>query len=97
MKVGYYCERNKFGYCKFKNSCRYRHIDEECKNEQCDKRHPKECNYYKSFGRCKFGNYCKYSHKTSDKRKDIFDLTEKYDNLASVVESLKKDIEDLKN
>ena len=101
MTAVYFCERNKFGYCRYNNTCRFRHIDEvcekeSCESEQCDKRHPKECIYFKTFNRCKFGDYCKYSHKIVDKTRDIFDLKEKFDNLTNMVECLRKEIQYIK-
>ena len=62
------CRRNKFGYCMFGgDKCRYLHIEETCENEQCDilncqKRHPRTCNFYRDYRRCKFSDYCRYKH-----------------------------------
>ena len=64
-------------------TCRYRHIEEICCDQKCsvfncEKRHPKICNFNREFGRCKFTTYCKYSHnkqtdvaENSDKIKEI--------------------------
>ena len=30
------CLHNKFGYCKYKEQCKYRHIRENCEREECD-------------------------------------------------------------
>ena len=62
------CRYHKMGYCKYKEHCRYMHIDEICEENTCDitlcrKRHPKTCYYYEKYGRCKFGSYCKFLHK----------------------------------
>ena len=64
------CVHNKFGYCKHKNSCRKRHVEEICISQECDvtdceKRHPQICKYFRSFGRCKFGGSCAYVHDLS--------------------------------
>ena len=61
------CDHNKYGFCKFGDRCRQKHIDIKCENQTCEiktciKRHPKECRYYRSYGRCKFGTYCLYEH-----------------------------------
>ena len=61
------CLHNKFGFCKHGEKCRNRHIQEicnndECKVNECARRHPKECRYFRLFKRCKFGEYCAFSH-----------------------------------
>ena len=61
------CRYNKTGFCKYKNSCRYLHVNKICEDRNCDirtcrKRHPKTCFFYKTYGRCKFGSYCKFKH-----------------------------------
>ena len=55
------------GFCKFKVSCRYEHPKEicqtyQCKNQSCEKRHPKACRLFRSHHQCKFGDKCAYSH-----------------------------------
>ena len=30
------CKFNRGGFCKFKDNCRYRHINEICEDEDCD-------------------------------------------------------------
>ena len=62
------CRKNKFGYCIYDDTCRNRHIEEVCSDKKCsvfncEKRHPKICNYFREFERCKFTTYCRYSHK----------------------------------
>ena len=64
------CKFNKFGYCRYGNSCQHRHIDiicdiNSCEILSCEKRHPKKCRYWQDYGRCKFGSYCSYLHVTS--------------------------------
>ena len=61
------CRFNRFGYCRFKEMCRHRHIDQlctdtDCDMDSCDKRHPKACIFFNAYKRCKFGSYCRYSH-----------------------------------
>ena len=62
------CIHYKFGFCKYGNNCRKRHIEERCESSECDashcqKRHPRACKYFSEFNRCKFGDYCDYLHK----------------------------------
>ena len=68
MATGNLCRFYKFGYCKFRNNCRSRHVDILCENENCDinsceNRHPRVCSFYWDFGRCKFSP-CSYKHVT---------------------------------
>ena len=71
MANGNVCLYNKFGFCKFKETCKFRHISEKCelescKFESCDLRHPKECRFFNQYRRCKFGDYCFYKHKEKE-------------------------------
>ena len=58
------CFRNKFGYCKWGEICRYKNIHKICENRRCetfhcDRRHLKECYWFREFKRCKFSP-CSY-------------------------------------
>ena len=95
------CKKNKFGYCKFGNQCRRKHLDEnceikECDSSSCDKRHPKRCYYYSEYKRCKFGEYCKYNHEDINIVKTVnIEFTtwkNKVDELEDVMNSLKTEI-----
>ena len=60
-------KHNKFGFCKFQETCRFKHVKEICQEksceiETCSQIHPKECRYYKEYTRCKFGSYCFFRH-----------------------------------
>ena len=62
------CLYFKFGYCKFLDNCRNRHVDVLCESENCpvyscEKRHPKGCSYQRDYGTCKYLTYCKYDHR----------------------------------
>ena len=64
------CLHQKFGFCKYKEKCNKRHLDEECKDlvncgskKTCDKRHPKLCRRYVLEGSCSYGERCDYLHK----------------------------------
>ena len=66
MDVNTLCLHNKFGHCKFRDTCRHRHVyslcdTDNCDISSCDKRHPRICRYYLNYGRCKF-DPCSYSH-----------------------------------
>ena len=61
------CYKNKFGYCRYSDSCRFRHVttvcdDGQCEIQNCEKRHPKIRRYYRDYRRCKFTIGCKYKH-----------------------------------
>ena len=63
------CIFNKFGHCKFKNVCCYRHVNTVCDNQSCDvvnceKGYPRVCKYYRDFGRCKFSP-CSFQHENA--------------------------------
>ena len=65
------CLHHKFGFCKFRETWRKRHIQEQCEKvncdiESCSQRHPKECRFYRTFGRCKFTDFCLYEHKIAN-------------------------------
>ena len=64
-------------------TCRYRHInvtcvDKNCNVFQCEKRHPRICNFFTDFGQCKFTTFCRYKH---EKKKDAFENYEKIKEL----------------
>ena len=90
----YICNFNKFGFCKFKEYCKYLHLKEICEDKNCeivscDKRHPKKCFYFENYGRCKFGEYCMFKHE------DSMDLGEKErERLTVKIKELETDIED---
>ena len=61
------CRRNKYGYCRYGETCHFRHeekicIENNCNVFDCEWRHPKICKWYQEYGRCKFSLYCKYRH-----------------------------------
>ena len=68
------CLFNKFGYCRYGELCKHKHLKEVCddldceQKEVCHKRHPKQCRYYRDFGRCKFSEYCFFRHEESFKQ-----------------------------
>ena len=99
-----YCYRNKFGYCKFGEKCRFLHVNELCVNKNCDQRqcsyrHPRECLYFKKYGQCKFGEYCQYEHKKVNNEKEIKKEVEKIKTKCEYIEvemnALKAEIDKL--
>ena len=82
MAIENICLHNKYGFCKFRDTCRKRHVAEKCEKvnceiENCLERHPRECRFFRKFGRCKFTDFCFYEHKIDDNLNDDFmtDLT----------------------
>ena len=71
------CLYHKYGFCKYKETCRHRHIDvvcdkHDCDHQSCSNRHPRRCRYFQQFGKCKFGTYCAFLHiPLHDDRKDL--------------------------
>ena len=69
------CQHNKYGFCKYREKCKLRHVTDVCEAENCDvehclQRHPKQCRFYREFERCKFGEYCFFSHARRPKKTD---------------------------
>ena len=96
------CRYNKYGYCRFKDTCRNRHIDEICDDSQCvrdscQKRHPRSCVFYQAYKRCKFGSECKYRHDlVSHAPTEEVSLLSKVDELKIAITLLRKENENLK-
>ena len=89
------CRYNKFGFCKFGEFCRKRHISEKCIESSCEIsscnfRHPKICKYFREFRRCKFGEYCYFDHKESGSEL----LEKRVNDLIIKVEKLEKKLEE---
>ena len=90
------CKQNQFGYCKFKDLCKRKHVIEICEIDSCDqseceKRHPKICIYFKRYKMCKFGKFCKYKHATfeSDFEKN---LKKEFCDLKNRMEALERTV-----
>jgi hypothetical protein len=86
------CHHNKFGFCKFKDSCRILHVKELCDNFSCDikncrKRHPKKCKFHKH-NKCKFKEECLFSHDKEEPLENKLVKIEK--DLLETNEELKK-------
>ena len=106
MDSGNVCRFFKFGFCKFKLQCRYKHVTEVCDDKKCipktcQKRHPRMCKYFVNYGSCKLGTTCAYAHKTQ-RNEEIGRLEQKLEELTKiingkddVIKNLASKIEDL--
>ena len=61
------CMHGKFGFCKFKDTCKGQHFSQTCELlsacktiQTCQKRHPKSCKWLSNGGGCRFGKDCDY-------------------------------------
>ena len=86
------CTHYQFGFCKHKNFCRKRHVEERCENSECnssscEKRHPISCKYFEAYKRCKFGEFCAFDH-----RPPYNPLQEEINTLKAKIDDLEKEI-----
>ena len=92
------CRYNKFGYCKFQDSCRILHVNEICDNpscvfKECNKRHPKNCKFHR-YKKCKFQESCAFSH---DKHKNSNDESlKKFEQIETKLQKANKEIRENK-
>ena len=89
------CFHNNRGYCKFQESCKFRHFHEECSNmfcrkKECQSRHPKIC---KNGENCKFykRKVCAYRHIMENNHIKAVKV------LEAEIRNLKQEINELKN
>ena len=99
MAVETICNFYKYGYCKFKMSCKNKHVtivcdDEKCNQSKCEKRHPRLCKYISKYGSCKLGSICAYSHDDRN-RKNENRLEKKLDELLAMMKKKDDIIDDL--
>ena len=92
------CTHYKYGYCRYLEKCRKRHVKEKCNNSACDiasctSRHPKICRYWRDYGFCKFGEYCYYSH--NDLNAQIVSSID-FENIQKKLSDLEQQIRELK-
>ena len=90
------CNWNKYGYCKHRDYCRRRHIDESCESTSCDigkcnLRHPVECKFFLRYNRCKFSP-CKFSHKENT---EIVEIRERLKAIEENIANKNKEIKRL--
>ena len=100
MAVETICNFFKYGYCKFKMSCKNKHVtlvcnDDKCNQSKCEKRHPRLCKYISNYGSCKLGSVCAYSHDDHKRKNENERLEKKLDELIAMVTKKNDIIEDL--
>ena len=110
MEMTTVCLSFKFGYCKFQKNCEKTHLIDTCEKPKCfgykcNKRHPRECFFFRRFGRCKFGTFCSYAHSTSkevklseevkDLKVEVLSLKEETIELKEIVKELRKEIKEI--
>ena len=92
------CKFFQFGHCKFADKCRKRHIreicQEECRDENCQLRHPKHCRFFVKYKRCKFGDFCSYKHRESSPEFEYSEIQKELISLKSKIECFEKLIEE---
>ena len=86
------CLYQKYGFCKFKDSCMKKHLKEECKDlnscktkKICDKRHPKLCRRYVSDQNCTYGEDCEYLHEGGEKIPEGNKLEKRVEELENII------------
>ena len=96
------CKFNQHGFCKFQSYCRKMHVSEhcmetKCENENCLKRHPKNCKFYDAYNRCKFGEYCAFAHKENPLVKEMKTLKISHAILSEDLNEKANEVMDLKD
>ena len=109
------CIHYKLGFCKHGDHCRKIHYPTKCERKECDatkceKRHPRECRYFRDYKRCKFGDYCLYDHsvyldpileelKLVKERLEVVEkeIEEKNEEFKRALESLQKSLSPHRN
>ena len=101
------CHYNKFGFCKYKERCMQIHIDDPCDDFDCDakmcnRRHPRECKYFRYYKRCKF-DPCKFTHidKMSENLNQIRKIKDSIDvkiaEIDAKMDKLNEEMKDIEN
>ena len=104
------CFFNKYGYCKYLETCRKYHENKKCENFNCEVRdcplrHPINCKWFRDFGFCKFNEWCRFSHdvkKNAHENEEVLNLKEKMKSIETELEKktekilkLEADIKDI--
>ena len=89
------CVYNKYGFCKYLETCRKYHENKKFENSDCEirdcpLRHPKMCKFNRDFGFCKFSEWCKFSHEV---KRSMFVENDGVKNLEEKLEKVKLDLE----
>lgn len=95
-----FCRKFKYGYCKYKDKCHFRHnttmcTDNNCKVFDCEKRHPRTCSYFKEYRRCKFTTFCLFKHQTGNDLNDIIEKMKKNEKELNEIEHKLKKLSDV--
>ena len=95
------CKYQKYGFCKFRDSCNNQHLSEICENlsacaniKSCPKRHPEVSKSYALEKFCKFESCCAYHHKEENTNNEI---NKKVVELEKIVDGMFKKIGELEN
>ena len=93
------CKHQKFGFCKFRNNCRNKHLEQDCNIANCDvkkcqRRHPKRCKFFAK-QQCTFGESCMYKHDKDGDPKST-ENSKLIDNLLRLVKTNSEEIVALK-
>ena len=92
------CLYNKFGYCKYRETCKLRHVKElcserDCEIDKCCRRHPRECRFYRDYNRCKFGEFCFFTHLVTQQKVVMSDV--KAERIETKLKTLEKQNEEM--
>ena len=93
---GKVCLYHKFGFCKYKETCRNQHHQEECEAlfacksiNTCHTRHPKVCKRFSSEKGCRFESKgCAYHHPDHSKPSVNTDLKEKVEAMEDKMKEM---------
>ena len=93
MKATTLCKFQNIGYCKFKEACFFRHVENVCKLKSCSRqnclaRHPKVCKYFLK-NKCKFKEKCCFNHKHADKNVEANEMKGNME-IAALKEDIRK-------
>ena len=94
MSTNEVCNHNKYGFCKHGDRCWKKHINEICENKscrggnECSKRHPRKCKFFRDYRRCKFGEYCAFDHSEpfDAAEEELKLLKQKLDDIEKIIE-----------
>ena len=89
------CIFDKFGFCRFKSTCKRKHFNQKCEDlssckniKSCMKRHPKTCKRFAFQDVCRFGSTCAYNHKEKTSNTEDSEMKEKVKLLEAVVQKM---------
>ena len=94
------CKYFKYGYCKYRGNCKFKHVQEicvetDCEVDQCKYRHPRECKFYREYQICRFGTMCCFRHETSPNMLKNGALLQEIKILEENLEMLRQQIQEI--